>query len=218
MHKSFIFAHNRQLIIEDNDKHTVLPNAKYVFLGDEDPDGLEDIILARDLPFNLEHYNNACAYSGWIALVKNGFIDNEDFVFLFEYDTKVSPSILNVTDEIVGYFALPSTHHMFLDWEPELSKAISEVIDGVWDNSNTLFKYQYVPMTSNMGMKGKWLKILAMELEEAIKRLGNHPYLGHILERLVVFTIWKYNIPYRLYLNAVTHSMNCSHGQLKGYK
>lgn len=213
MHKSFIFAHNRQLIIEDNDKHTALPNAKYVFLGDEDPDGLEDIILARDLPFNLEHYNNACAYSGWIALVKNGFIDNEDFVFLFEYDTVVPPSILNVTDEIVGYFALPSNHTMFLDWEPELAQALNQVTP-IAD----YFHIGYAPMTSNMGMKGKWLKILAMELEEAIKRLGNHPYLGHILERLVVFTIWKYNIPYRLYLNAVTHSMNCSHGQLKGYK
>jgi hypothetical protein len=67
-------------------------------------------------------------------------------------------------------------------------------------------------------MKGKWLKIIAMELESAIKFLGNHPCLGHILERLVVFTIWKYNIPYRLYLGAVEHDMACSHGQLKGYR
>lgn len=213
MHKSFIFAHNRQLIIEDNGKLAVLPNAKYVFLGDEDTGGLEDLILARELPYNLEHYNNACAYSGWIALVKNGFIDNEDFVFLFEYDTVVPPSILNVTDEIVGYFALPSNHTMFLDWEPELAQALNQVTP-IAD----YFHIGYAPMTSNIGMKGKWLKIIAMELEEAIYKLGNHPYLGHVLERLVVFTIWKYNIPYRLYLNAVTHSMNCSHGQLKGYK
>lgn len=213
MNKSFIFAHNRQLIIEDNGKSDILPNANFVLLGNEDPDGLEDIIVARNLPHNMEEYDRACAYSGWIALVKNGYIDNEDFVFLFEYDTKVTQTILQVTDEIVGYFALPSTAYMFLEWEPEIQTALNKVIP-IAD----YFHIGYAPMTSNMAMKGKWLKVIAMELEDAIIKLGNHPYLGHILERLVVFTIWKYNIPYRLYLNAVTHSMNCSHGQLKGYK
>jgi hypothetical protein len=213
MDKSFIFAHDRQLIIDDNGKLDILPNARYVLLGDTDTGGLEDLIVARDLKYNYEKYKNACAYSGWIALVKNGFIDNEDWVYLFEYDTKVSPSILQVRDEIVGYFALPSNHHMFLEWEPKLSEALNEVIPIV-----DYFHVGYAPMTSNMAMKGKWLKILAMELEEAINKLKDCPFLGHVLERLVVFTIWKYNIPYRLYLGAVEHQMACSHGQLKGYQ
>jgi hypothetical protein len=94
-----------------------------------------------------------------------------------------------------------------------LSEALNEVIPIV-----DYFHVGYAPMTSNMAMKGKWLKILAMELEEAINKLKDCPFLGHVLERLVVFTIWKYNIPYRLYLGAVEHQMACSHGQLKGYQ
>jgi len=113
----------------------------------------------------------------------------------------------------VGYFALASTDYMFFIWEPELAKAVNKII-----STTDYFRIGYAPMTSNIAMKGKWLKILAMELEEAIKELGHHKYLGHVLERLVVFIIWKYNIPYRLYLNAVQHQMACSHGQLKGYK
>lgn len=213
MDKSFIFAHDRQLIIDDNGKLDILPNARYVLLGDADTGGLEDLIVARDLEYNIEQHKNACAYSGWVALVKNGFIDNEDWVYLFEYDTIVSPSILQVKDEIVGYFALPSTAHMFLEWEPKLSEVLNKVIPIV-----DYFHIGYAPMTSNMAMKGKWLKILAMELEEAINKLKDCPFLGHVLERLVVFTIWKYNIPYRLYLGAVEHQMACSHGQLKGYQ
>jgi hypothetical protein len=211
--KSFIFAHSREIIVEDNGKLDILPNAKYVLLGQADPEGLEDIIVARDLPNNIEHIDKACAYSGWVALVNNNYIDNEDFVYLFEYDTEVSPSILGIKDEIVGYFALPSTAHMFLEWEPELSKALNQVVPIV-----DYFHIGYAPMTSNIAMKGKWLKVIVAEIENAIKILGNHEYLGHVLERLVVFTIWRYNIPYRLYLNAVRHDMRCSHGQLKGYK
>lgn len=213
MDKSFIFAHDRQLIVDDNGKLDKLPNPKYVLLGNADTGGLEDIIVARDLPHNVEEYDKACAYSGWIALVKNGFIDNEDFVFLFEYDTQISGTILDIRDEIVGYFAIPSTHHMFLEWEPSLGQEVSKVIP-----MTDYFHIGYAPMTSNIAMKGKWLKVIAMELEEAIKKLGNHPNLGHILERFVVFVIWKYKIPYRLYLNAVKHDMRCSHGQLKGYQ
>lgn len=212
MDKSYIFAHSKQAIAMDNGKLDILPNAKYVLVGDGDTSGLDDILVARELVGNVEKYSNACAYSGWIALVNSGLIDNEDFVYLFEYDTTVSPSILQVRDEIVGFFALPSNHHMFLEWEPELGKAVDKVV-----STTDYFHIGYAPMTSNMAMKGKWLKILAMELESAINVLGDHPYLGHVLERIVVFTIWKYNIPYRLYLGAVDHQMACSHGQLKGY-
>lgn len=213
MDKTFIFAHSKEAIGMDNGKSQVLPNVQYVLLGDASSDGLDNVIVARDLKHNMEEYHRACAYSGWIALVNNGYIDNEDWVYLFEYDTQVSPSILQVRDEIVGYFALASTDYMFFIWEPELAKSVNKII-----STTDYFRIGYAPMTSNIAMKGKWLKILAMELEEAIKELGHHKYLGHVLERLVVFIIWKYNIPYRLYLNAVSHQMACSHGQLKGYK
>lgn len=213
MDKTFIFAHSKEAIAMDNGKSDILPNVQYVFLGDGDKSGLDNIIIARDLKYNVEHHKGACAYSGWIALVKNDLIENDDFVYLFEYDTIVSPHILEIRDEIVGFFALPSNHHMFLEWEPELANAVNKVI-----STTDYFHIGYAPMTSNIAMKGKWLKILAMELEEAINILGDHPYLGHVLERVVVFTIWKYKIPYRLYLNAVHHQMACSHGQLKGYK
>jgi hypothetical protein len=212
MDKSFIFAHSKETILGDNGKLGILPNPQYVLVGDGNADGLDNVIVARDLKDNVEKYSNACAYSGWIALVKNNYIDNDDFVYLFEYDTIISPSILDIRDEVVGYFALPSTAHMFLEWEPELYKQVNRVVKIV-----DYFHIGYAPMTSNMAMKGKWLKILAMELERAIGILGDHPYLGHILERIVVFTIWQYGIPYRLYLGAVQHEMACSHGQLKGY-
>jgi hypothetical protein len=218
MKKSFIFAHSQEIIERaiSEDRYRALDNVQYVLVGDGQCSN-DSVLVARDQKYNVEQYDNACAYSGWIMLAKNNYIDNDDFVYLFEYDTIVSESVGLIQDEVVGFFALPSSHYMFFDWQPELKEGVHKIINGIWHDADSLFKLQYVPMTSNMAMKGKWLKVIAMELENALSIIGDSPFLGHILERLVVFILWKYNIPFRLYLNAVQHQMACSHGQLKGY-
>jgi hypothetical protein len=215
MKKSFVFAHSQDIIDNVGDRYWALDNLQYVLLGDAQRNS-DCAIVASDQPFNVEHYPKACAYSGWIMLAKNNLIDNNDFVYLFEYDTIVSESVGLIQDEVVGFFALPSSHYMFLDWQPELKEKVYKAVNYLYGDVD-LFKLQYVPMTSNIAMKGKWLKVIANDLEKSLEVIGDSPFLGHILERLVVYILWNYNIPFRLYLNAVQHQMACSHGQLKGY-
>jgi len=189
-----------------------LPNVTYVLLGGDECDD-PSVIVARNQEYQIEEYNNACAYSGWVMLAKSGHINDDDSIFLLEYDiADFNPILANAMGDYVGLFELYSTHHMFLDWEPSLRQSLNRVID-----TKKYFKKERVPMTSNTVVSGRVLRVLAAELDEAIHKLGNIPTLGHVLERLVVFLLWKYNINVHFFTGFVDHDMKCSHGQLKGY-
>ncbi|MEY4572245.1 MAG: hypothetical protein RLZ10_1471, partial [Bacteroidota bacterium] len=93
--QSFIFCHDQNLILEfiSNGKFNNLPNLKFVFLGTELPvdqiENLENVIICRNLPINIEIYPKFTSFTGWYALWKNNLID-ADYVNLFEYDVDVS--------------------------------------------------------------------------------------------------------------------------------
>lgn len=88
--KTYIFVHSEDIInhCESVGNFDNFTNRTYVFLGSGNTDSLkkfDNIIIARDLPNNLEEYPKMCAYSGWYVLFKNNLITN-DYVNLFEYD------------------------------------------------------------------------------------------------------------------------------------
>jgi len=95
--ETYIFIHSQELLIklESLGRYKNLTNLKYVMLGGSDFSAIsdrDDVIIARDLEYNLESFPKLCAYSGWYALYANN-IPKSDIINLFEYDIVLSDDI-----------------------------------------------------------------------------------------------------------------------------
>ena len=95
--QTFIFVHDQDLIItfEENNKFSNLYNYKYVFLGNRPVDKLstmDNVIIVRDLEYNIEQYPLFTSYTGWYALWKNNLITTQ-YINLFEYDVVLDNNI-----------------------------------------------------------------------------------------------------------------------------
>lgn len=66
----------------------------YLLLGDSDCSLLSDkdnVVVARNLPYNREEYPLFVSYTGWYSIWQNNLIDNDtDYINLFEYDITLS--------------------------------------------------------------------------------------------------------------------------------
>jgi hypothetical protein len=94
--QTFIFVHDQQIVLDyiEAGKFNDLPDVKYVFLGQQPVDlldqfvGEKKVVVARNLPDNIEHLPNLVAWTGWYAIARNGLI-TADIVNLFEYDVNL---------------------------------------------------------------------------------------------------------------------------------
>jgi hypothetical protein len=203
--QSFIFCHDQNLILEfiSNGKFNHLPNLKFVFLGTELPvdqiENLENVVICRNLPINIEIYPKFTSFTGWYALWKNNLID-ADYINLFEYDVDLSEHFLQTLNstlenkpDFIGYRPLQVSMY-FIDnvtWIgeniiPAINKHynidVHELVedwringDGHWSSgSNSTFFvgsfYEYM----------SWFDILIDE----IKHTWNS---GHAFERSISF-------------------------------
>jgi hypothetical protein len=176
--QTFIFVHDQYIVLDylAAGKFNELPDVKYVFLGQRPSDqighlvDMDKVIIARDLPDNIEHLPNLVAWTGWYAIARNGLI-TADIVNLFEYD-------VNLTDwkqpmASVGYF-----------WHP--------YADATWWNYNGIkselrrlevsVSSDPLPMTSNYTLFSDKIypfinTLMASEFD------FEHDQAGHIVER-----------------------------------
>jgi hypothetical protein len=94
--QTFIFVHDQHIVLDyiEAGKFDQLPDVQYVFLGQRPVDlldqfvGEKKVIVARNLPDNIEHYPNLVAWTGWYLIARNGLI-TADLVNLFEYDVNL---------------------------------------------------------------------------------------------------------------------------------
>jgi hypothetical protein len=176
--QTFIFVHDQYIVLDylAAGKFNELPEVKYVFLGQRPSDqighlvDMGKVIIARDLPDNIEHLPNLVAWTGWYAIARNGLITAE-VVNLFEYD-------INLIDwkqpmASAGYF-----------WHP--------YADATWWNYNGIktelrrlevsVSSDPLPMTSNYTLFADKIypfinTLMASEFD------FEHDQAGHIVER-----------------------------------
>jgi hypothetical protein len=204
---TFIFVHDQQIVLDyiAAGKFHDLPDVKYCFLGMRPTDRIEDlpnVIIARNLPDNIEHYPNLVAWTGWYALVRNGLIKT-DIVNLFEYDVNVVGDWVQPT-ESTNYFPYPSTDENWWNYNGIRSEVAKCVTD--------FYEAKHLPMTSNYTLDQIGLASVMESMEFSIhsKKLNPlHPQAGHIIER--IFSFWlEGEIP--IYPNRLTHLYADSHG------
>jgi hypothetical protein len=201
--QTFIFVHDQYIVLDylAAGKFNDLPNVKYVFLGQRPSDqighlvDMGKVIIARDLPDNIEHLPNLVAWTGWYAIARNGLI-TADIVNLFEYDVNVVGEWLQSQEEC-GYFMYPSTDEVWWNYgdiRKELQKHINEKYTG-----------NYLLMTSNYTLSADRVQTDVEYIEELNAK---HPMAGHIAER-----ICSYYHDYMLFApNRLTHLYADSHG------
>jgi hypothetical protein len=222
--ETYIFVHDKEIIslYENSNKFSSLGDYKYVFLGDGDIDGLKNynnIIIARDLPYNLESYPKMCAYSGWYVLYKNNLIKSK-IVNLFEYDVVLIKDFINklislIKDGIDFYGYVPLDINVnFLDnpsWSGRLDEFYGDLKRKVW---NKCFSrdIELWSATSNVTMTNEFFYRYMTESEDLFNWIKEYQSAGHELERnLSVYQILHSDINVKYVSNALTHYQLDSH-------
>ena len=75
MIETFITVHDQDIIIdyENSNKYSCLNKYRYLFVGDRDISKikhLQNVIVGRNLEFNIEKFNYFCDYTSWFFWLK----------------------------------------------------------------------------------------------------------------------------------------------------
>jgi hypothetical protein len=176
--QTFIFVHDQYIVLDylAAGKFNELPDVKYVFLGQRPSDqighlvDMGKVIIARDLPDNIEHYPNLVAWTGWYAIARNGLI-TADIVNLFEYDVNLLGWKQSMAS--AGYFWHPYADNTWWNYngiKTELRKMEISVTNDP------------LPMTSNYTLFAERINTFVKALMESDLD-PEHPQAGHIVER-----------------------------------
>lgn len=225
---TYIFVHDQDIILDfiNKKRFSEFKNVKYVFLGNKNIDklsNLDNIIVARDLPHNIEHYPKLTSFTGWYALYKNNLISS-DYVNLFEYDINYKSNFVDKNQQIVdtlpdavGYLGLTVNSVHFMDprfTEPLLTKVkekenidISSIIQKLKIKNPNL---QWTT-TSNSTWKREILFKYIEWFSQYIESIGDTPCAGHIAERSISFFYYINKINVQLALNLIEHLQLDSH-------
>ena len=227
---TFIFVHDQNIILDFNkiNKFSKFEDFKYVFLGGRPCDlisGLDNVIIARDLPHNIEQYPKFTSLTGWYGLLKNNLI-NSEYVNLFEYDINYIPEFIEINKELVnskydfiGYFPMLISDPVYLSMNRYTDKLITSIskhtsvdirnfFDGVLaQNNNALWS-----SSSNSTWKVSELKNYIDWFVPFIDEIKNSDYCGHMHERSLSFYYYVTNLKVKLTNNLMTHFQLNSHG------
>lgn len=211
MVSTYIFVHDQKILLGCDmlGKFKQLPDVHYVFLGANPTDeiqGRDDVIIARNLPNNIEQYPKFCAFTGWYVLWKNNLIKSE-YVHLLEYDTIIQDSFNEVTEHLmekqysfIGYIPL-SMRHAFIN-HPQYLANIIPAIKRIYDvdiiEMVTSLKKQghQWSSTSNSTFSNESFIEYMNWFEKLIDDLKDSDMSGHAHERSITFfnIIFKKNI------------------------
>ena len=130
--ETFIVVHDQDILLESErqGRHTELPRSTYLFVGMGQTNLIEDrddVIIARDLPDNIEDSPRLLSFTGWYAVAKNDLATSKHVVMV-EYDitafdgfTARTSAALAETHCIAGYIPFQLSHPMYLhatQWFP----------------------------------------------------------------------------------------------------
>lgn len=217
----YIFIHDQNILkeYEIKGKFNMLTNYKYVFLGSGDCSLIQDynnVIIARNLPYNIEGYPKLTAFTGWYALYKNNLLNVDTNIVLLEYDIDITNKnfqtiilkSLSTPYKIASFISAPTKGYDFI----KNPKYISSIHSGVknvynvdvieliknskehfWMCSNNV-SFEYNTFIEYM----KWFEPLIDEIKDDI-------YSGHNQERCTTFFALIKNIPFVFVKNILKH-------------
>ena len=229
----FISVHDQDFILklEKNKIFRYLREYRYIFLGYRSTDKLaslkDKVIVARDLPDNIEHQKQLFDYTGWYAIIKNNLITS-DTVCVIHYDCFI---FKDFESKIKSLFD-DNRNCDFISFQPhlltcnyfitdEFSKSAVSAIKEIYKID--IFKYineaitsgdKYWPGGGSFACKKTWIKDYIDWVEPLKPILLEDKMAAHNIERTMKF----FNIIkgiHEFYLTGVMeHIFNGAHDQV----
>ena len=223
--KNFVICHDALLVSRASKSLSGLgADTTWVMVGDKDFGDLvndPDVIVARFLPDNIEHRKELCSFTAWYALVKNGFIEDDVFYGLFEYDIKVCSNFVERVlptlskNRVIGFER--SQVYSFLFANRQVVNFVSGFMDlygiDVFDvvgKELDLGRILWCPST-NVVISGFNLKCFVNWIMPFFDTVGYDKSNAFIPERALRIWMALYNINPILVKGVLKHFMSVSH-------
>jgi hypothetical protein len=227
--QTFIFVHDQNIILDyiNVGKFKDLPNLKFVFVGNKSVDkvrNLDNVIICRELPINIEKYPKFTSLTGWYALWKNNLID-ADYINLFEYDLIVSNEFtISLNDAIknkpdfIGYIPRPISMFDYISnfmWVKDIMPSIKKHYDinifDLIDNIKSKNPSEVWSCTSNSTFSISTFEEYMGWFDKLIDDLKNSDTCGHAHERSISFFYFIHNKNVVMIPDIITHFQLDSH-------
>lgn len=224
--ETFIFVHDQEIILDfiNKNRFSNIDGFKYVFLGSRDTSkiqNLDNIIIVRNLPINIEQYPKLTSFTGWYALCKNNLITS-DYVNLFEYDINTVDNIINEIQnftlkdpDFIGYFPMSVTDPVYVN----ISQYSKPLIDfWIEKNIDILKMIQNLPngsiwsSSSNSTWKKNHLFSFVEWFNQSLDHVIQSEYCGHIHERSISFYYFLNSLNVLMTNGYMQHVQMNSHG------
>jgi hypothetical protein len=227
---TYIFVHDQEIILDffSKNRFSDFENFKYVFLGNRPINKIENmsnVIISKNLKFNIEEYPKLTSFTGWYSLIKNNLI-NSEYVNLFEYDVNciknfdtINKKMIKNSYDFIGYFPMDILDPVYIKQEQYTKELISSIKTHTnYDvlkllqnltksNSQTLWS-----SSSNSTWKVSELIKYIEWFEKFIDDIKDSVYCGHMHERSLSFFYFIYNLNVLNTQNLMTHYQLNTHG------
>jgi hypothetical protein len=219
--KTFILCHTQEFVINSiqDDKYRDFGDYYFVFMGmgqTDKIDGINNVIICRNLPHNIEEQKNCLQYCGWYGLYHNNLIDT-DYFRIIDYDIDII-EINNTTNHKVKSAIGFNYDFYFLEGFGNNLKFIDTINDYVKGDIKKLIYDYSIKFNQN-----KWFSSIDVLIDKEIffdfmewfkpiyEKSKDEYYFGMFFERyLTIFLIIK-NIEYSVTENEINHKQLKSH-------
>jgi hypothetical protein len=224
--ETFIFVHDENIILDyiNANKFSKMKNLKYVFVGNNEIEkikNLDNVIICRDLPYNLENYPKLTSFTGWYALWKNNLIKSNS-INLFEYDVNLNDDIedhinfnLSLGYNVIGYVPIVISEPNFIGqghWISHLRFSLEKNYNVNLNNRMySLPHNKVITVTSNHSFNINTFNEYMEWIEPMIDDIKTSNFSGHEVERSIsIFYLLK-NINYVFLPDLLYHFQFDSH-------
>lgn len=215
---SYIICHD-QKIADKSTLNRFLPNPQWVMVGNNK---FTSGIIARKLKKNIENHPYLVAYTAWHCLVHNGFIEDNEYYAVVEYDVKVSPNFTKEVSQymrpglVIGFIPFTVDHVLFMGQGTELLQSAIKEVYGLNVRDiiyNEIAKNRRIwCSTSNCVIYGKDMIDFVNWFDKLIPHFKRNPMAAHYPERAIRIFQAINNIEPMCILNVFKHEQKKSHG------
>lgn len=222
---TLIFVHDQKIVLDyiNFNKFKMLDNVIYVFVGNKDSTLIEsypNVIISKNLPYNIEQYPKLTSYTGWFSVWKNKLYNSFDYLNLFEYDINLSNNFdkivkQNLNVDIIGYKPLNVHHINFIKhapWSETLIQSIKKNYNvNVYDLIDNMPKDKECSVTSNHTFSKKSFENYMEWVSPLIDDIKNLELSGHQIERSISLFYLIKKLKIKLIDDILTHFQFDSH-------
>jgi len=227
----FIVCHDQTIIdnLISKDIKLILPNARFLLVGNQDSSHTADIIVCRQLDSNLEKYPYLCSFTAWYTLAKNN-ISKKESLCLLEYDVDLSDQFYTYHENIItnhinnqttiAYSHTLTDHYVFYKSTPWLEIALKYTYDISLKHFVHEIKNQHPvwPTSTNMCMTKQTLERFVEWFLPMTFLFREDPLGSYVHERAFFIFCILNNIQIKYVKNSIlSHNQQTSHQNIDIY-